>query len=365
MSEKIAVYQPSLHGNESKYVNECLNSTWISSKGSFVDKFEKAFSEYIDVAHSISVCNGTVALHLALEAAGIGVGDEIIVPSLTYIASANAIKYTGANPVFVDVDINTWQMSPDCLSKSITKNTRAVVVVHLYGQACNMKDIVSICKKHDLLIIEDCAEALGTFYDGKHVGTFGDISTFSFYGNKTITTGEGGMVCTRNAALHKRALKLRNQGLADGKEYMHDVIGYNYRMTNICAAIGLAQLERIKDILAMKRTLYNSYSQKLDGLPLILHSEAENTIHSFWMVNLLLDDAEHRDPLRAHLLSFGIETRPVFNPIHSMPPYRSVDIDLPITSTIAARGISLPSWPELQEQQISFISSKIRQFFSI
>jgi perosamine synthetase len=250
---KIPVYQPSLKGNEKKYVNECLDSTWISSKGKFVNQFENAFAEYVGVKHAATVSNGTVAIHLALLALGIGEGDDVIVPTLTYIASVNSIAYTGANPVFVDSLQDSWQIDPADVVKKITPRTKAIMAVHLYGHPCDMDALMEICKKHDLFLIEDCAEAIGTLYKGKHVGTFGDISTFSFFGNKTITTGEGGMVVTNDETLHDRSLHFKGQGLAKHRQYWHDVIGYNYRMTNICAAIGLAQLEQIEQVLIEKK----------------------------------------------------------------------------------------------------------------
>ena len=227
MPEYIPVYQPFLNGNEKKYVNECLDTSWISSKGEFVSEFESQFAKYIGSNYAVSVCNGTVAIHLALLALGIGPGDEVIVPSLTYIASVNAITYTGAVPVFVDSLQDTWQMNPEDILKKITTKTRAIMVVHLYGHPCEMDEICSIAKKYDIYIIEDCAEAIGSKYKGQMVGSFGDIAAFSFFGNKTITTGEGGMVVTNDQTLHDRASHFKGQGLAKYREYWHDVIGYN------------------------------------------------------------------------------------------------------------------------------------------
>ena len=225
----IPVYQPSLTGNEKKYVNECLDTSWISAKGKFVEQFETAFSKYIGADHAITVANGTVALHLALIALGIGRGDEVIVPTLTYVASVNAIAYTEATPVFVDSLKSNWQVDPDDIERKITEKTKAIMVVHLYGHPCDMERIMAIAKKHDLFVVEDCAEGFGSYFAGQHVGTFGDISTFSFYGNKTITTGEGGMVVTNDETLYARASHLKDQGMAKFRQYWHDVIGYNYR----------------------------------------------------------------------------------------------------------------------------------------
>ena len=255
MKNKIPIYAPNLSGNEKKYVLDCLDSTWISSKGEYINRFETAFASYIDSKHAASVCNGTVALHLALVALGIGPDDEVIVPTLTYIASVNSIVYTGAKPVFVDSLASSWQMDTEDVKRKITAKTKAILCVHLYGQACNMDELVKIAKENNLYLIEDCAEAIGSKYKNQHVGTFGDVATFSFFGNKTITTGEGGMVTTNDETIHDRLVHFKGQGLAKHREYWHDVVGYNYRMTNICAAIGLAQLERVEEVLKRKKEI--------------------------------------------------------------------------------------------------------------
>ena len=239
MNYKYPVYRPLLNGNEKRYVNKCLDSTWISSKGEFISRFEKEFASFTNSKYAIAVPNGTIALHLALLTLGIGRGDEVLVPTLTYVASANAVTYTNAKPVFVDSLPGSWQPDPEDIRKKITKRTKAVMVAHLYGYPSNMKEILKIAKEHNLLVVEDCAEAFGSKLKNKHVGNWGDIASFSFFGNKTITTGEGGMVVTNNKKLFNLALRLKGQGLAKNREYWHDIVGYNYRMTNICAAIGL------------------------------------------------------------------------------------------------------------------------------
>ena len=362
MQTKYPVYQPSLIGNEKKYVNECLDSTWISSKGKFVNEFESAFSKYIGTNHATAVCNGTVALHLAMEALGLGEGDEVIVPTLTYIASVNTIKYTGATPIFVDSLEDTWQMDPKDVLSKITPSTKAIICVHLYGHPCNMESLVKIAKENSLFLIEDCAEAIGSEYEGKHVGTFGDVSTFSFYGNKTITTGEGGMVVTNDDILHDRLVHLKGQGLAMYREYWHDVIGYNYRMTNICAAIGLAQLERIDDILAKKKQIAKWYKEGLKNTGFDLHIESHNVNHSYWMCTVLTPDEIDRDALKAHLINNGIETRPMFYPIHTMPIYSKGYERHPIAEKLGSRGINLPSYPGLNEKDIQIIVNALINF---
>lgn len=362
---QIPVYQPSLTGNEKKYVNECLDSTWISSKGKFVSAFEEQFANYTGIKYATAVSNGTIALHLALVALGIGPGDEVIVPTLTYIASVNAVAYTGATPVFVDSLESTWQMDPEDVKRKITPRTRAIMAVHLYGHPCEMDELVAIAKSHNLFLVEDCAEAFGSLYKGRHVGSFGDISIYSFFGNKTITTGEGGMVVTNDDTLYDRAVHFKGQGLAKHREYWHDVIGYNYRMTNICAAIGLAQLEQAEDFLALKRRIAEWYRSGLKDVPVIFHPEAESVRHSYWMCSILVNDPAQRDPLRNALSEKGVETRPLFYPVHTMPMYALKYQKHPVAESLGWRGINLPSWPRLSEEQVSFICEIIRQVIKV
>ncbi len=363
MKYKYPVYQPNLSGNEKKYVDECIESTWISSKGVFIKRFEDEFSNFTGIKYAASVSNGTVALHVALLALGIGSGDEVIAPTFTYIASVNSIFYTGAKPVFVDSDPQTWQIDPNKIEEKITEKTKAIMVVHLYGHPCEMDEIKKIAEKHNLLIVEDCAEAIGTKYKGMHVGSFGEISTFSFFGNKAITTGEGGMVCTNNPEYHDLSIRIKGQGLAKNREYYHDLIGYNYRMTNICAAIGCAQLERINDILNNKRFVSESYICQLKNLPLDYHHEFPGTFHSYWMFTILVNSEKERTELRNHLNKYGIETRPTFHPVHTMPMY-NLNESYPVAEDLGKRGINLPSYPDLKKEDISFITSKIRSFYN-
>ena len=363
MEIRIPVYRPSLAGNEKKYVNECLDSTWISSKGKFIRQFEDAFAAYIGVPYAASVSNGTVAIHNALLALGIKEGDEVIVPSFTYIASVNPIVYTGATPVFVDSLRDTWQLDADDIERKITSRTRAIMAVHLYGHPCDMDRIMEIARKYHLFVIEDCAEAFGSKYKGRYAGTFGDIAAFSFFGNKTITTGEGGMVTTRDRTLHERATHFKGQGLAKYREYWHDTIGYNYRMTNICAAIGLAQLERADSTIQKKRQVADWYRKYLSGYPLEIQKESEGVFHTYWMVCILVENADIRDNLRTYLLEKGIETRPTFYPIHSMPMYAHNFYRLPVAEDISWRGINLPSYPDLSENDVAEISSLIGNFY--
>jgi len=362
MTYKFPVYQPSLKGNEKKYVDDCLDSTWISSKGKYIKLFEESFSEFVKINHSVAVSNGTVALHLALLALGIGEKDEVIVPTFTYVASVNAIKYVNAKPVFVDSDPQTWQIDPLKIREKVTKKTKAIMAVHIYGHPCGMKQIKKIAKENNLYIIEDCAEAIGSFYDNKHAGNFGDIATFSFFGNKTITTGEGGMVCTNNKNLNDLVIRLKGQGLATGKEYFHDIIGYNYRMTNICAAIGFAQLERISDILKQKDRVISEYKNDLKNVSVSIHQEGGNVKHSYWMFTVLASSEREKNELRSHLAENGIETRPAFHPVHTMPMYIDRN-SYPVAEDLGKRGINLPSYPDLTNDDIEFITTKISAFY--
>lgn len=360
---EIPVYQPSLSGNEKKYVNECLDSNWISSKGKFISEFENKFAEYIGSEYATTVSNGTVALHLALESLGIGPDDEVIVPTFTYIASVNAIAYTGAKPVFVDSLEDTWQMDPIDVKRKITNKTKAIMVVHLYGHPCEMNELIAIARDSNVFIIEDCAEAFGSLYAQKHVGTFGDVATFSFFGNKTITTGEGGMVVTKHEHLYNKLVHLKNQGVDAYKQYWHDIIGYNYRMTNICAALGLAQLEQANEFLKRKREVAEWYKEGLKGLPLKFHEEYGEVYHSYWMCSIQLINYKHRDALRKHLTEAGIETRPSFYPSHLMPMFNKKFQTYPVAERLGLSGVNLPSWPALQEQQVRHICKVMSSFF--
>jgi len=361
---KIPVYQPSLSGKEKEYVHECMDSSWISSKGTYIHRFEDSFANKIAAKHAASVCNGTAALHLALISLGIGQEDEVIVPTLTYIASVNAIAYTGATPVFVDSTRTTWQIDPSDVRRKITPRTRAILAVHLYGHPCDMDAIMQIAGEYNLFVIEDCAEAFGTLYKGRPVGSIGHISAFSFFGNKTITTGEGGMVATNDQTLFERAVHFKGQGLAAHREYWHDVIGYNYRMTNICAAIGLAQLEQADEFIRKKRQIAGWYKDGVSGLPVEILGEADEAFSTYWMVSILTKCAEERDTLRKHLATHGVETRPLFSPVHTMPMYSAKFQRHPVAEDLGWRGINLPSFPDLSRDNVNYIIQMLHNFYT-
>jgi perosamine synthetase len=358
---KIPVYRPSLSGHEKRYVNECLDSTWISSKGEFIPRFESAFAEYAGARYAAAICNGTAAVHLCLLALGLGPGDEVIVPTLTYIASVNPILYIGATPVFVDSRPDSWQVDPEDVRRKITARTKAIVVVHLYGHPADMSEILRVAGEHDLMVVEDCAEAVGSRIDGRHVGTFGDIAAFSFFGNKTITTGEGGMVVTADAELWDRAVRIKGQGLARHRTYWHDIVGYNFRMTNLCAAIGLAQLERVDEILRRKREVAQRYDRMLAGAGVETHRPIDPRFeHSYWMYSVLVPEGA-RDAAIEAMAADGVETRPVFYPVHSMPMYATRYSRHVHAERIARCGINLPSWPDLTEADQETVVASLRK----
>ncbi|MGN0929694.1 MAG: DegT/DnrJ/EryC1/StrS family aminotransferase [Alphaproteobacteria bacterium] len=361
---KYNVYQPSLTGNEKKYVNECLDTTWISSKGRFVSEFEDKFSKYIGVNYGTAVCNGTVAIHLALVALGVGEGDEVIVPTFTYIASVNPIVQVGATPVFVDSDEDDWQMSPEDIEKKITPKTKAIIAVHLYGHPCKMDKIMAIAKKHNLLVVEDCAEAIGSEFEGQKVGSFGDVACFSFFGNKTMTCGEGGMCLTNDPTIYDRLSRLKGQGLAKFREYWHDMLAFNYRMTNIAAAIGCAQLEQVQTFIDKKQKVASWYKKYLKGVPVKFHEPRGKVFHTYWMNSILVEKGQDREALRSFLREAGIETRPTFYPVHTMPMYSTRFTSHKVAEDIALRGMNLPSYPALEEEDVKYICDKIREFYA-
>lgn len=361
---KYNVYIPSLTGNEKKYVDECLDTTWISSRGKFVSEFEEKFSKYIGVNYGVAVCNGTVAIHLALVALGIGEGDEVIVPTFTYIASVNPIVQVGATPVFVDSDEDDWQVSPSDIERKITPKTKAIIAVHLYGHPCKMDKIMEIAKKHNLLVIEDCAEAIGSEFDGKKVGSFGDVACFSFFGNKTMTCGEGGMCLTNDPTIYDRLSRLKGQGLAKFREYWHDMVAFNYRMTNIAAAIGCAQLEQVQTFIDKKQKVASWYKKYLKDVPVKLHEPKGKVFHTYWMNSILVEKGQDREELRNFLREAGIETRPTFYPVHTMPMYSTRFTSHKVAEDIALRGINLPSYPALEEEDVKYICEQIKKFFN-
>jgi len=359
----IPVAHPVLGGNEKKYVLECLESGWISSIGQFIGRFEESFASYCGVSHAVAANNGTSALHLALAALGTGPGDEIIVPSLTYVATANAVRYCGARPVFVDSEASTMAMNPELLDAVVTQRTKGIIAVHLYGHPADMNPILEVARKHGLFVIEDAAEAHGALYDGRSVGSLAQAATFSFYGNKIITTGEGGMVTTNDAGLRDRLRLLRGQGMDPDRRYWFPTVGYNYRMTNIAAAIGLAQLEQIDDFLQLRASIAANYRRCLTSVQDCLDLPVEQpwAKHAFWSYPIILRDSVVmcRDQMIKALAEDRIDTRPVFHPMHTLPPYREAAGSFPVAERLATRGICLPMHTLLTQDDLCYISQRL------
>ncbi|HEX2172734.1 MAG TPA: DegT/DnrJ/EryC1/StrS aminotransferase family protein [Dehalococcoidia bacterium] len=364
--EFIPVALPALAGNEKRYVNECLDSTWISSSGEFIDRFEGRFAEFCGTEHALTCSNGTVALHLALLALGIGPGDEVLVPSLTYVATANAVRYCGADPVFVDSDRATWSLDPTDLRRKVTDRTRAIVAVHLYGRPAPMSEIMALARERGLRVVEDAAEAHGALSGGQPVGSIGDLGTFSFYGNKIITCGEGGMVVTRDAGLAERVRLLRGQGQDPTRRYWFTEVGYNYRMTNLQAAIGLAQLENVESFLAARDEIARWYDEELGGLPGVqtaLRTPGDRTV--CWLYSVILSGpaGTARDDLLTKLRQAGIDTRPFFHPLHVLPPYRDRcrSAEYPNAEWLGARGFNLPAWVGMSREHVRRVAATLRE----
>ncbi|KUK36969.1 MAG: DegT/DnrJ/EryC1/StrS aminotransferase [Thermacetogenium phaeum] len=359
MSEiKIPLDWPNLGQLEREYILRALDSGYVSSAGPLVGEFEKRFAAYLGVAHAVAVVNGTAGLHLALKLLGIGPGDEVIVPALTFIATVNPVIYTGARPVVVDVDPHTWNIDPAEIEKAITKHTRAIIPVHLYGNPADMDAILGLARKYGLYVIEDATEALGATYKGKKVGTFGRIGVFSFNGNKIITTGGGGMLVTEDPQLAHRARILVNQGREPGEtEYEHQEIGFNYRLTNLQAALGLAQLERLPEFLAIKRRNAALYRRKLQGVSGISwQRELSGAEGNWWLFSILIDAekyGESREAFMDRLGGCGVQIRPLFRPIHLQPCYRHYPFPIcPVAEDLYAKGINLPSSSFLTEDDV-------------
>ncbi|MBN3523138.1 DegT/DnrJ/EryC1/StrS family aminotransferase [Paenibacillus apiarius] len=365
MNKYYSIATPILNGNEKKYVMDCLNSTWISSNGPYLDQFEQQFAAFCQTKHAIACSNGTTALHLALMAHGVGPGDEVIVPTLTFVATANAVSYCGAVPVFVDAEAETWNIDTDAIESKITPRTKGIIAVHLYGHPAHMDPIMHIAQKHDLFVIEDAAEAIGAQYKEKMTGSLGHTATFSLFGNKIITTGEGGVVTTNDDALAEKVKLLKGQGIDQNKKYWHPVIGYNYRMTNIQAAIGCAQLENADWHIQQRIRVamhYYDYLQGEDRLTLPVQKIWAKNV--YWMFSVVLNRCSEmqRDSIMKYLKDYGIETRPFFYPMHILPPYAhgQTSTEFPVANRIASQGINLPSHGELTEDDIRFICRTLR-----
>jgi len=358
----IPISQPSITHKEIENVCSAVKSGWVSSLGEYIDKFESEFAKYCGVKYALSTCNGTTALHLALTALGIGKGDEVIIPDFTFIATANAVKYTGAKVVTVDIEEDTLCISPEAIKKAITPKTKAIIPVHLYGHPANMEVINKIAEEHNLFVIEDAAEAHGAEVNGKKVGRLGHVGVFSFYGNKIITTGEGGMITTDDEELYEKIRYLRDHAMSKEKRYWHTEVGFNYRMTNLQAALGVAQLERIDELLNKKKEIFKWYQEGLKYLNGIkLNYQAPWAKNVYWMICIEIDGytESQRDEFIQKLKAKNIDSRPYFYPISDMPMYDRADT--PITHKIYQRGLNLPSYFDITKEQVEYICNVIKE----
>jgi len=365
----IPVSSPDLLGNEEAYVADAIRSTWISSTGKYVDRFEKLFAKMAGTTSSISVCNGTVALHLALLALDVRPGDEVLVPSLTYIATANAVRYVGGEPVFVDVDPLTWCIDPLALEAAITPRTKGVIAVDLYGHPADLDAINHIAAIHGLWVIEDAAEAHTATYKGRLTGGLAQIGTFSFYGNKIFTSGEGGALTVNDPLLELRIRTLRGQGMDPDRQYYFPVTGYNFRLTNIACALLCAQLERSKEIITKRKEVFAAYDRLLTDIPGISFQPiADWAKPAPWLYCITIDKQKYgssRDQLITVLAERGIDTRPFFIPLHRLPPFREASQkrkeQLPITDKLACSGLNLPTFSTMTRKQIETICTCIKE----
>jgi perosamine synthetase len=365
----IPVNEPLLDGNEERYLGECIRTGWISSEGPFVQRLEKGFAARVGRRHGIAVCNGSVALDVAIAALGLGPGDEVILPTFTIISCAAAIVRAGATPVLVDCEPDTWNTTAERIAARITRRTKAIMIVHIYGLPVDMDPVIALARRHGLKIIEDAAEMHGQTYGGRPCGSLGDISTFSFYPNKLVTTGEGGMVLTDDAVLAAHCRGLRNLCFQPGKRFVHEELGWNFRLSNLQAAVGVAQLERLDEFIARKRRMGAGYLERLEGiaglqLPLARTPYAENI---FWVFGVVLEESVQFDATEAmrRLAARGIGTRPFFWPMHEQPVFRKMglfaDEAHPNAERLARRGFYLPSGLALTETQIEQVVAAVEE----
>lgn len=359
----IPIACPQLDAEGLRNVIDAYTSTWVSSIGKYIAEFEERFSAYCGVKYGVSTSNGTTALHLALAALGIGPGDEVIVPDITFAATINSVLYVGATPVIVDVEKDSWCIDPEEIRKAVSPRTRAIIPVHIYGQPCDMDSIMAIAKEHGLIIIEDCAEAHGAQFRGKRVGSFGDVACFSFFGNKIITTGEGGMCVTNDPDLNEKMRILRDHGMSRQCKYYHEHVGFNYRMTNLQAAIGTAQLSDIENRLIWRRKLDEAYRAELQDIS-GLHMQTDGLPgreRVVWLITAWLDDPEKRELVMKAMQDANIDTRPFFTPLSKMEIYKKYARPCPVSEMISQRGFNLPTSHLIGPLEIRRVSEALRQ----
>ena len=363
-SRVIPVCEPTLGGNEAKYVLDCIESNWISSAGKYIPRFEEAFAQAAGTRYGVACANGTVALHLALATLGIGPGDEVILPTFTMVATINAVSYTGATPVLVDSEPLTWNMDLNQVADKITPHTRAVMQVHTYGHPVDMDPLMEMAEQQGFKVIEDAAEAHGAEYKGRRAGSMGHAGSFSFYANKIITTGEGGMITTDNPDIARLARNLRDHAFSEERHFWHKYLGFNYRMTNLQAAVGLAQTEQMEGFVKARRANAARYTAALQQIPgIVTPPQAQWAKNVFWMYSVLVRDefGMNRDQLRAYLANNGIETRTFFIPMHLQPIYYQSfkGQRYPVAEMLCQRGFYLPSASSLTPHEIDYVVEKV------
>lgn len=362
---RIPVNEPVVTDAAKRYVADALETGWISSAGEYIARFEQAFADCIGVKHAVTTTSGTTALHLALASLGVGRGDEVIVPDFTMIASVFAVMYTGAKPVFVDVEPDTYNMDPSKLEEKITSETKAIMPVHIYGHSCDMGPIVDIAAKHSIPVIEDAAEVHGGTYKGKMCGSLGDMSAFSFYGNKIISMGEGGMVCTNSDVLAQRARSLKDLAHSKETRFLHTELGYNYRVTNLQAALGLGQMEHLEEFLETKRRMAEFYTERLSGIRGLQTPVTKDYAGNvYWMYAILIEESfgMSRDAFCAKLRERGVDTRIFFLPCHKQPAVSALypnQESFPVTEYVAERGLYLPSGLAITDAQMEAVCSAV------
>jgi perosamine synthetase len=367
VTEKIVITKPSISPLEIEYVNDAITNGWGQKCYDYLYRFEKEFAAYQDTKYSLATSSCTGAIHLALMALGVKAGDEVIVPEITWIASVEPILYIGAKPVFVDVLPDTWCIDPSAIQKAITSKTTAIIPVHVYGNLCDMDSIMSIAKKHNLVVLEDAAEGLGSEYKGRKAGSIGDAGVFSFHGTKTISTGEGGIIVTNREVVLERAKILNDHGRDPkiGKTFWMEEYGYKYKMSNLQAAMGCAQIERAKELVDKKRLIFTWYKDFLKDVPCQLNPELPETKNSYWMPTAIFDKAIHfdREKLFAFMKANNIDSRPFFYPLSSLPMFEPVKKNK-VSYEMYEYGINMPSHHDLTEEDIQYVCSVIKSFIS-
>ncbi|KKP24477.1 MAG: DegT/DnrJ/EryC1/StrS aminotransferase family [candidate division TM6 bacterium GW2011_GWF2_28_16] len=372
MNKFVPVNEPLLNGNEKKYINECIDSGWISSEGHFVETFEKEFAKKFNRKYGIAVSNGSVALDLAMLVLGLDHGSEVIMPSFTIISCASAIIRAGLKPVLVDSDPDTWNMDVVQIEKKITSKTKAIMIVHIYGLPVDVDKILNLAQKYNLKIIEDTAEMIGQYYKDKPCGSFGDISTFSFYSNKHVTTGEGGMILTNNQNLAEKCRSFKNLCFKKERRFIHDELGFNYRLTNLQAALGLAQLENLEEHVNKKRYIGKFYMQNLKDIKYLQLPKEERSYaqNIYWVFGIILKDnySHDADYVIKELEKLGVGCRPFFWPMHEQPVLKRMGLfkneKYPVAENLARRGFYIPSGLAITDEQLNFVVKKVREFFN-